>query len=160
MDFDTVESTNIPRQNFCDADLGLYKAQVLALRYGLAWGEDIAAIIEPFQRSFITKDYRSLNVVVGAVDNAAARGEIAAALGKNSAEDVPRTWYLDCGNSNESGQVLLGSAVTEKQMAYAFPRLENQGQFRPLFCAAIPSPSIQHPELLIPLAELDFIHLE
>ncbi|HAJ60120.1 MAG TPA: thiamine biosynthesis protein ThiF, partial [Cyanobacteria bacterium UBA8543] len=30
VDFDTVETVNVPRQNFCEADIGFNKADVLA----------------------------------------------------------------------------------------------------------------------------------
>src|SRR5207244_4340858 len=38
IDPDVVEEANIPRQNFCHAELGKYKAQTLAERYSQALG--------------------------------------------------------------------------------------------------------------------------
>ncbi|MBK7497436.1 MAG: ThiF family adenylyltransferase [Candidatus Omnitrophica bacterium] len=37
VDPDVVESGNIPRSNFCAAEIGRYKAQTLAERITLAW---------------------------------------------------------------------------------------------------------------------------
>jgi hypothetical protein len=72
------------------------------------------------------------------VDNAAARKEIAACL---LDRDPPDCFWLDCGNSNESGQVLLGSAPTVKVLKGAF--------VSPRTCVALPSPALQAPDLLI-----------
>ncbi len=38
IDPDLVEEKNVLRQNFCDAEVRLNKAQTLALRYSLSWG--------------------------------------------------------------------------------------------------------------------------
>ena len=44
VDPDIVEQKNVLRQNFCDAEIGLNKAQTLALRYSLSWGVKIEAL--------------------------------------------------------------------------------------------------------------------
>lgn len=155
IDPDVVEPANIPRQNFCDADLNLNKAQVLALRYGLSWGVEIIARPEPFDPKLVQWGYKRLTILVGAVDNAAARSAIALTLQENSNNKQPHVWWLDCGNARESGQVLLGSAINQDQMQDAFPALsgENNKSVKPVFCTALPAPTVQHPELLVPLAE-------
>ena len=38
IDPDVVEAGNIPRSNFCAAEIGSFKAQTLATRIALAWG--------------------------------------------------------------------------------------------------------------------------
>src|SRR5689334_12683438 len=42
-DYDAVEEKNIFRQNFCEAEIGINKAETLARRYGTAWGLEIIA---------------------------------------------------------------------------------------------------------------------
>lgn len=145
VDPDYVEQKNIPRQNFCDAEVGYPKAQTLAARYGLAWGVEIQAIDSRFSACMVDVKWNRLSVMIGCVDNAAARREMARALGARSGEIPPRIWWLDCGNGRESGQVLLGSTDKPEALQRAFP-LES-------FCQHLPSPAWQCPDLLEPRPE-------
>jgi PRTRC genetic system ThiF family protein len=136
IDPDRVEATNIPRQNFIPSDLGLPKASVLAARYGLQWGIEISAINSSFRADMAISRWKHLTICIGAVDNPEARAEIAKVL-----ENGKTTYWLDCGNHYDSGQVLLGSVESVERM---------EGAFRvPTFCTALPSPALQHPDLLI-----------
>jgi PRTRC genetic system ThiF family protein len=151
IDPDRVEPANILRQNFCDAEIGSNKAQTLAIRYSLAWGLEIGAIAEQFDSKFIDRYQhyeQALTILIGCVDNAAARGSIAMAL-----QTYPNyfkfnratfLWWLDCGNHAKSGQVLLGSHLDLDPEVY---------QFHELGCIRLPAPVLQHPELLVPLPE-------
>jgi PRTRC genetic system ThiF family protein len=153
IDPDRVETKNIPRQNFCGAELISNKAKALAVRYGMAWGLDIRAIPDRFEDHHLPPSYgydTTLNVVVGCVDNAAARKSIAAAVrqrneGLAKANHTPQTWWLDCGNASESGQVLLGAAPSVEELAGAFSP--------PSVCRTLPYPALQRPELLEALPE-------
>src|SRR5262249_39385482 len=105
-DPDYVEPKNIPRQNFCEAELKRNKAATLAFRYSAAWGLEILAIDQPFKAAKVPHGNGVLSILIGSVDNAAARQEIAAAVkrqieGRDSKHYV---WWLDCGNSDDSGQ--------------------------------------------------------
>ncbi len=143
VDPDTVEAANVPRQNFCDAEIGCPKATALATRYGAAWGLEIKAVVGRFDPNAVAVSYNEIVILMGCVDNAAARQSLAAALRHST--DSPSVWWLDCGNARESGQVLVGSASSVEAL---------QGAFRlPSVCAALPSPALQHPELLTPLPE-------
>lgn len=145
VDPDVVEAANVWRQCFCDKEIGLSKAKTLALRYSLAWGIEITAIAERFQPNWVTPTYHTLSIIIGCVDNAAARQSLASVLKFNDRLNrAPSIWYLDCGNSKTSGQVLLGSNLDLDIKKYAFSEL---GPLR------LPSPTIQHPELLVPLPE-------
>lgn len=152
IDPDRVEPKNVLRQNFCDAEIGSNKAQALALRYSLAWGVAIDAIPHFFTPDAIASDYYSreqrLTMIIGCVDNGAARRSLAEALQQHQqwpANATPsRLWWLDCGNSHSSGQVLLGSHLATNPDIY---------QFHQLGCIKLPAPSIQHPELLVTLPE-------
>jgi PRTRC genetic system ThiF family protein len=136
IDPDRVEAKNIPRQNFIPSDLGMPKASVLATQYGLQWGIEIGAIAAPFKKSMAQNHWKELTICIGAVDNPEARIEIAKVL-----ENEKSVFWLDCGNHYESGQVLLGSRDTVAGIKEAFPV--------PTFCTALPSPALQHPELLL-----------
>lgn len=141
VDHDRVEPANIGRQLFCEAEIGQYKAEVLALRYGTAWGLEILSICTRFKASLVGREkLRGLVVLVGCVDNAAGRRELSRALQQNGHSQAPLIWWLDCGNHFDSGQVLLGNALIRSQLKGAFPSAK--------ICQTLPAPSLQRPELL------------
>ena len=147
VDHDLVEAANVLRQDFCQHEIGLPKARTLALRYTAAFGVEINTFVEPFHPDMLKRvhsRWNTLTVVVGAVDNAKARQSISEVLRENT-QEVPKIWWLDCGNSLNAGQILLGSTNNREELADAFKL--------PGYCRKLPSPSIQHPELLIPLPE-------
>jgi PRTRC genetic system ThiF family protein len=147
IDHDIVERANVLRQDFCEAEIGLHKAQTLALRYSAAFGIQIRAITNPFHPDMIKNlrsYWNSLAIVVGAVDNAAARQQLSLVLQDNT-QEVPSTWWVDCGNGLDYGQVLIGTHNNGESLADAFKV--------PGFCRKLPSPALQHPELLVPLPE-------
>lgn len=147
VDPDRVEMKNVFRQNFGEAEVGGKKAELLALRYTAAWGIAIEANVARFDRAMVQLDYGDLGVIVGCVDNAAARCEIAETLTQNyrlrGDEGLPRLWWLDCGNGKDTGQVLLGAARNARQLQHAFPYFPD-----PSFCVNLPAPDMQHPDLL------------
>lgn len=157
IDYDHVEKVNIPRQNFTQADLGLNKAQVLALRYGMVYGVDVMAIPDRFNPEMVRADYNTLSLVIGCVDNSAARIAIALTLQENPPNAAPQVLWLDGGNTRTQGQVLLGSWSQLGQNPALFAhiaQLDNgSSSLRPIGCVNLPGPSIQHPELLKPLPE-------
>jgi PRTRC genetic system ThiF family protein len=136
-DHDHVEPKNIPRQHFCDAELGRNKAVTLAARYSAAWGVEIIAVPKRFVGASLQINHNTLTVLIGCVDNAAARREIASRVAHS---DKP-VWWLDCGNDESSGQVIVGSAMEAKPLA---------GGFTPSckICKALPAPSLVAPDLL------------
>lgn len=153
IDPDVVEDKNIPRQNFCEAEIGLFKAKTLALRYGMAWGMEIHAICQNFHPHMVDSyPLDCLRVIVGCVDGHKGRKSIRdcmearnPTLRRDDDLETHLTWWLDCGNHESSGQVLLGSATNMREL----------GNYRtdsiiPHKILKIPVPSIQHPELLDP----------
>lgn len=136
IDPDLVEEKNCYRQNFCQAEVGRGKAQMLAFRYGIAWGVPVRAVAEAFDDAQLLGQRQSLHgrlvVLIGAVDNPGARRDIARAAGAG------RCWWLDCGNHQAAGQVLLGRGGQRPDDPYQLPGL----------CSWLPLPSVQHPELL------------
>lgn len=153
IDPDLVESGNIPRSNFCFAEIGSFKAQSLAERLSAAWGLEFGAICEKldFEKhlSRIHQKYNQLTILIGCVDNFEARREInrsLSELGKYSQSDAPKVWWIDSGNGKSSGQVLLGSnGLIDSDLEYFSA---------PTICQRLPAPSVFHPELLEPEREV------
>lgn len=133
-----VEYKNIGRQLFCDAEEGIPKAEALARRYGQAWGLNVSSYVGKFDESLLIG--MDLTILVGCVDNAAARRELHQTLEHNAEEGAPSIWWVDCGNLSDTGRVLLGSACEDYQLAGSFA---DKGK-----CASLPSPGIQSPGLL------------
>lgn len=138
VDPDTVEERNIGRQNFAPCEIGLPKAIALATRYNLAFGLDIGASVATFAEAGLVKAWaerrgwneRPLLLVAGCVDSPAARREIAGAV-----KGMSGVWWLDSGNDEHSGQVLLGSGTR----ATIDPTLG---------CVELPWPSLQEPGIV------------
>jgi PRTRC genetic system ThiF family protein len=137
VDPDTVEPKNVYRQNFCEAEIGRYKAETLAFRYGLAWGVEIGALATRLRNlSHNELNHGGVQVVIGCVDNAEARREIKAKLDPSSRS----RWWLDCGNFRAGGQVLIGCGHERY--------IDSDPWQLPGFCAELPLPTDRHPELL------------
>lgn len=137
IDPDVVEAKNVYRQNFCEAEIGRNKAETLAWRFGLSWGLEIQAFGAPFspEMSGEWRDSRDLLVLIGCVDNPKGRRAIQQAARR---ELWRKIWWLDCGNSQSSGQALLGSGKEKPGNPFSLPGL----------CSWLPLPSDQHPELV------------
>ena len=147
IDPDCVERGNIPRSNFCQAEIGRFKAQTLAERLSAAWGLEIAYANEKLgYEKHIKADkdsYRQMTIIVGCVDNHSARGEIHRCLEEAESyysSDAPNTWWIDGGNGKFSGQVLIGSTVKKCKAEDCFTTAS--------ICKKLPAPSLFHPELL------------
>ncbi|MBK6591123.1 MAG: ThiF family adenylyltransferase [Acidobacteria bacterium] len=147
VDPDVVENGNIPRSNFCFAEVGRYKAQTLAERVATAWGIETSFSCEKFDPERHLKssnsDYRSLTIIVGCVDNYLARRKMHLALDEfRGYGDASRLWWIDGGNGRSSGQVLLGSTTKRLKPEQYFTGTS--------ICRALPAPSLQHSDLLEP----------
>ncbi len=148
MDPDIVEEKNVLRQNFSYAEIGRYKAVSLAGRYGMAWGLAIRAQVAQFSMERIPSyEHDKISILIGCIDNAAGRRELARAIERNGTSPLPRLWWLDCGNRARSGQVLLGSTASREALQQAFPTPAAR------ICRVLPSPAWQSPRLLQPLPE-------
>jgi PRTRC genetic system ThiF family protein len=144
-DHDHVEAKNIPRQHFCDAELGRNKAVTLAARYSAAWGVEIAAVPKRFKAANVATNQYALTIILGCVDNASARAQIAGVVGRWVDHRMP-AWWLDCGNDESSGQVIVGSDVNLKGLEDSFtPSCK--------ICKRLPAPSLVAPDLLDPRPE-------
>ena len=140
VDPDVVEARNTFRQNFCAAEVGMPKAEALAVRYSAAWGVPITARPTPFKSDLLHAPSFTTHLLLGCVDNGAARQSLHEALGGLAYRGTPRVWWIDAGNSRAGGQVLVGSARERRDLRHAFAI--------PGLCTALPSPGWQKPELL------------
>ena len=139
-DPDAVEEKNIFRQNFCEAEIGVNKAETLARRFGLAWGIEIIAMGIPFSRDAMYRNNlaarygdTSMPVFITCVDNNKARQEIA-----RTCSEI-YSWWLDCGNIKTAGQVSIGRSLP--------PREPSPLRF-PSMTTWTPLPSLQFPGIL------------
>ncbi len=147
IDPDVVESGNIPRSNFCAAEIGRFKAQTLAERITLAWGLEVSYSNEQLEFEKHLKPgsngFKELTVLVGCVDNHQARREIhrsLAEINQSSSDKAPDYWWIDGGNGKFAGQVLIGSEGTREKAENHFSSST--------ICKKLPAPSVIHPELL------------
>ncbi|MBI4496618.1 MAG: ThiF family adenylyltransferase [Chloroflexi bacterium] len=150
VDMDRVEPHNVARQAFDRADEGRFKAEVLAERLARRFGREVGYAVTPYNRELHAQVFGNassrLRLLVGCVDNAAARRAIAATLEDRSWSGAYRpppqsVWWLDGGNGSNAGQVLLGNVTQPDGLRGAFlPDLT--------ICRALPAPSLQRPDLL------------
>jgi PRTRC genetic system ThiF family protein len=107
IDADSVEDKNLQRQNFLPRDVGYNKAEVMANRYGMAFGLEVNYIPEYLESEKMLKDIikngTGTPIVIGAVDNNATR-----ALVYNVFKDTKGMFWLDAGNEEWAGQVVVG----------------------------------------------------
>jgi PRTRC genetic system ThiF family protein len=106
LDPDVISPTNCVRQPFSQSEIGLYKSVVLANRLNLFWGLDWEGIPERLD----PKRRLDGDIVIGCVDNRKARAAIAKCSGDWSEVD----YWLDLGNSADSGQFVLGEPLNRR----------------------------------------------
>jgi PRTRC genetic system ThiF family protein len=153
VDHDKVEESNLGRQNFYAEDLGKFKAEVLARRLANNYGCEIDFTVNCIEEIKINDRGK---ITIGCVDNPGARGQLQYAT-------IPQTfygnynyhsyhniggWYIDAGNSEHSGQVLIGNSFLHELNRSFYPKElgnDNNGT-----CYRLPLPTVQQPGLLAP----------
>lgn len=109
VDPDRVEPKNIARQLFSPADVGYFKAEVVAKRLSLAFGQAIEWDNTPFDVQMCRSKSPYSTLLIDAVDNHHARNALA---------QWRAPLLLTCGNTYDSGQVSLGTASREEALRY------------------------------------------
>lgn len=139
-DDDIVSPANIARQAFAPNDIGEFKSSIIAQRANMTFGLDWRAE----QRRFRSQDYE-FDLFIGCVDTRKARSIINAAFQQRAT--YGETWWLDCGNTASTGQVILGAksgrTVLTPSAADLFPEMIN-----PELDADDTGPSCSLPEAL------------
>lgn len=113
-DGDTVSPANVGRQDFGPADVGRKKADVLVNRVNLSRGLRWRSLPEAFSRHNAQDRYTFFNgitILVGCVDTSASRRELQAVF-----ETLDDCIWVDCGNSKDSGQVVLGARLDGRKI--------------------------------------------
>ena len=146
VDHDVVEDHNAQRQAFGKRDRNKPKAQVVAERLVRQFPIEVSLSLAPYDhrrdapRPAQGEPPPRLSLLIGAVDNAAARRELARTLEPPSHGASP-VWYLDLGNGAASGQLYLGNTLGADQLRGTFDAESHT-------CRALPAPWVQAPELL------------
>jgi PRTRC genetic system ThiF family protein len=137
IDGDMVEEKNVGRQLFSAADVGRNKAQVLAARFSTVFGLEIVAIPHMLggQELGLSNRRDHYGIIVGAVDTGAARRAIEDTFDRTTNLHL----WLDCGNHESSGQVVVGRSLQPSHLL---------GALKLGVCARLPGPPLVYPELL------------
>ena len=120
-DDDFVTEANLGRQLFAESELGLYKSVVLVNRINRFFGLNWKAETQKFERNTVGRinDNMKSAIYISCVDNVKSRFDIADILneiGQNSGYYRNQSKYwMDFGNSQFSGQVLLSTVGNIKQ---------------------------------------------
>jgi PRTRC genetic system ThiF family protein len=133
-DGDDVSPSNIGRQLFSPDDVGLNKAVVLVHRlnmsYGLAWDARPEAfspaaskVLRDVGSRYVSTPIRC-QILVTCVDTAAARRDVWFAIKDLPSHMKPKYW-LDLGNSKDSGQVIVGQPPFTNEIIAASVPVEN-----------------------------------
>lgn len=112
-DNDIVTESNCGRQLFSISDIGQNKASVLITRLNRFFGTDWKSIPDKY-----IPYSNSANIIISCVDNVSSRVEINHHFqnSRNFGESEKREIYwLDFGNAQNTGQVVLGSISNIKQ---------------------------------------------
>lgn len=119
-DDDMVSQANLGRQLFADCELGLYKSVALIHRVNRFFGTDWKAQSIRFEKDGLKRvpQYAQASICISCVDSVQARFEIAEILKESndgrSNRNQPKYW-LDFGNSQYTGQVILSTIDTIRQ---------------------------------------------
>lgn len=106
-DSDVVSSTNVGRQNFWEHDIGTNKAKAIVERFNTFGGINWSYRCENFKAEHLSSVG---DLLITCVDKAAVRAEIG--LYKTNL----KTLWLDTGNDDNSGQVVLGHIAKGKSL--------------------------------------------
>ncbi len=140
IDHDRVEERNLGRQNFYRRELGQFKSEALARRLSDNSHRPIGYSTLPVSTFALYPD-----IIVGCVDNGRARQDIADMIvAKHQGQDFFAGWWIDAGNGENYGQVLIGNRPLDCIDHQAFDEDMER-------CFSLPLPTIQRPDLLLEL---------
>jgi PRTRC genetic system ThiF family protein len=119
-DDDVITEANIGRQRFAPSEIGLYKTVALINRVNRFMGTNWKAETQKFQRNVLGGLPRNAKatIYITCVDNVQARFDIAEMLKSMNKDRVSRDepkYWLDFGNSQQTGQVILSTIKEIRQ---------------------------------------------
>lgn len=106
-DGDKVEQKNLERQHFVHQDLGLNKAEALAIRYSAAFGLEIDVVSAYMETTNSLSKYAP-DLLISCVDNNASRGVMRKWFLDQARNSYRGHFWIDSGNEENSGQVVCG----------------------------------------------------
>ena len=108
-DGDVVTEANCGRQLFSEQEIGRNKAECLVTKLNMFFGTHWDCV-----QKMYTADSQTANIVISCVDTVSARKLIASRLREQSFYGEYGVFYwMDFGNTVDSGQVVLGTAGRE-----------------------------------------------
>ena len=107
-DGDRVSESNVGRQIYSPADVGLHKAVVTIHRLNQYFGLDWDAVPRHYEASLATDHGGGPSIVISCVDSARSRRDLHRNLFQRGSR---ATYWLDLGNSADSGQFVLGQPL-------------------------------------------------
>ena len=138
IDPDVVEPHNLLRQNFYTEDVGKFKAEALAARLSTQYRRPVRFATKPFNE--ISSTFYQVGpyfrVIIGCVDNAAARKDMAQMFTGGVA-----SWLIDAGNGEKWGQIIVGN--TSESLLSTISFNDEERTF-----TGLPIPTLQEPGLL------------
>lgn len=145
VDYDRVEPHNLKRQSFFKSDIGKFKSQVLAERLSKLYERPIRYSVMPFEPDMLYShqgnslaSYEIHGILIGCVDTPEARRQIAVCMKWHN-------WWIDAGNSHDSGQVFIGNSLSASDLIQSFDEMSGE-------VSRLPAPSLQEPSLLVPIS--------
>lgn len=125
-DDDCVSESNIGRQLFSYADIGINKAVVMIHRYNQFFGLDWKAVPTRFKPQ---SSHLGFDLIISCVDSKASRREIHSFAAGRNAYGFSSALWLDMGNEQHTGQVVLGemrrlsSYIKKREKAALMPNV-------------------------------------
>lgn len=119
-DDDVITEANLGRQRFAQSEIGLYKSVAIINRVNRFMGTNWKAETQKFERNALSglPEKSQATIFITCVDNVKSRFDIAEMLKEMSNQrnyrDTPKYW-IDFGNSQHTGQVLLSTIGEIKQ---------------------------------------------
>lgn len=119
-DDDIITSANLGRQRFAESETGLYKSVALINRVNRFFGTSWKAETVKFEKDRFERfpENAKATIYITCVDNVQTRFDIAEmlkAMSKRRASRDEPTYWLDFGNSQQTGQVILSTIGEIKQ---------------------------------------------
>jgi PRTRC genetic system ThiF family protein len=139
VDGDIVEEKNLIRQNFIACDLQKYKAEVLAKRYGAAFGvpvyyynrfletpEMLSNYCTDAAEAMNVRNHRDTvqHIIIGCVDNHQARRLI-----QRHTQNRDGIYWIDSGNERTSGQVVCSYSRFMRNIGGVNPAYFEEGGY-------------------------------
>lgn len=123
-DNDIVEEPNLGRQLFSPADLGCNKADALISRFNRCFGLEWKSVPEKYRYNEKT------NIIITCTDNTESRKYVGSRFNSKKNHEQKTTdefrnyYWLDTGNRQTSGQVILGSTEINQPHSAKFESVE------------------------------------